>query len=248
MSFLFLSALVQVADAEVPIGPPEPTAEEMGASRGGSSDSGSGKKNKNKNNSDSSSSDLGNTFKKGKIWGWNYRPYVSPGGGLSIANGGTAVTGAVDVGARYWKQKWRGDLQLGGSYTTGTSLSGYDVHLGNDFGRREEWWGVTLGALLFYNGYTSGKQSLDPALGLDVPLSVIAGPKKYYLFGGVTPSFIFNSDRHVKGLPFGDELEWEVGAGLHLKWITAELSYNSRITTIGVINTPTISVSIAGAD
>ena len=225
---------------------PEPAVEEMGASRsGGSSDSSSGKKKK--KNDDSSSDDV-NTFKKGKVWGWHYRPYVTPGGGLTIGSGGTAITGAVDVGVRYWKEKWRGDLQLGGSYTTGEALDGYDVHLGNEFGRREEWWGVTLGGLLFYDTYSSGKKTLDPAVGLDVPLEVTLGPKKYYLFGGVTPSFIFNKDRHVEGLPFGDEFEWTVGAGLKLKWITAQLAYTSRTTTIGTINTPTISVSISELD
>lgn len=245
MSSLLLSALVHVAQADEAVFGPEPVSEEFGASRDGGSSSGGKKKNKDKGKD---SSDEKNTFQKGKIWGWHYRPYVTPGGGLTIGGGGTAITGAVDVGARYWKEKWRGDLQLGGSYTTGSALDGYDVHLGNEFGRREEWWGVTLGGLLFYNTYSSGNKTLDPALGLDVPLEVTLGPKKYYLFGGVTPSFIFNEDRHVKGLPFGDEFEWQVGAGLHLKWITAQVAYTSRITTIGTINTPTISVSIAGAD
>lgn len=250
MLVLLFAGVVQASDVEGPERP-VPPAEEAGAARdddapqlGGGGSSGSKKKKKNKD------SDNETSFKKGKFLGWNFRPYVSPGGGLTISDGGTAITGGVDVGARYWKDKWKGDLSAGGSYTTGALLNGYDIHAGNEFGRREKWWGLSAGLIGFYNGYISedGKSELDPSVGLDIPVEVVLGPKKYYLWGGVTPSFLFNETRHVESLPFGDELEWGVGAGLKLKWITAEAGFTSRITTVGVINTPVISVSISGLD
>ena len=196
------------------------------------------------------SSSSGATFKTGKLWGWTYRPYVTPGGGLSITGGGTAVVGALDLGVRYSKNGWKGDLSVGGSYTTGAALQGYDVHGGNVFGRRETYWGLSGGLVLFYNAYTEpgSTDALDPSVGLDVPIEVTVGPRKYYAYGGVTPSFLFNEDRHVEGLPFGDELEWGVGAGLKLEWITLKVGFTSRITTIGVINTPILSVSLSGTD
>ena len=169
---------------------------------------------------------------------------------MTIGNGGTAITGGAEVGVKYWKKKWKGDLSAGGSYTSGSSLSGYDVHIGNEAGRREKYWGLSAGLLGFYNGYVAqdGEQGLDPSLGLDVPVELTLGPKKYYGYAGITPSFLFNDDRHVEGLPFGDELEWGVGAGLKLKWITAEVGFTSRITAVGVINTPHISVSLSDLD
>ncbi len=246
MTLLLLAGMVHAANVEGPVEAPVPATEELGASRDGGSSSGSGSGTK-KNSGDA---DGGTSFKKGKLWGWTYRPYVTPGGGLSIGDGGTAVTGAVDVGIRYWKSKWKGDLSAGGSYTTGDLLNGYDVHVGNEFGRREKWWGLSAGLMGFYNGYISADetQSLDPSVGLDIPVELTLGPKKYYVFGTITPSFLLNQERHVKTLPFGDELEWGVGAGLKLKWINAEVGFNQRITTVGTINTPTVSVSISGLD
>ncbi|MES2641451.1 MAG: hypothetical protein V4850_18310 [Myxococcota bacterium] len=250
MTLMLLVAMAKAADIEGTTADPtltveRPAEESFGASR----DSGSTKSGSGSSKSDDTSS--GSFFKKGKMWGWNYRPYVTPGGGLTIGNGGTAITGGADVGVKYWKKKWKGDVQAGGSYTSGSTLNGYDVHIGNEFGRREKWWGLSAGVLGFYNGYIGQDASdptLDPSVGIDIPVELVLGPKKYYVWGGVTPSFLFNEDRHVKSLPFGDELEWGVGVGLKLKWITAEAGFTSRITTVGVINTPTISVSIAGMD
>lgn len=241
MTLVLLVGMVQAAGMDAPIELPVPPAEEsVGASKdsdapASSSDSGSKK-----------DAELPTLFKKGKIWGWNYRPYVSPGGGLTIGSGGASVTGGADVGVKYWRKEWNGDLSAGGSYTSGTALTGYDMHLGNEFGRREKWWGVSLGAFGFYNFYatTEATTSLEPSIGLDVPLQLTLGPKKYYAWGSITPSFLLNQDRHVPGLPFGDELEWGVGVGVKLKWITAEAGFTSRITAVGVINTPTISLSL----
>lgn len=244
MTLLLMSGLVLAAEAEGPPAPPVVATEEIGASRGsGSSDSGG---NKSKNNADSGSK----TFEKGKLWGWTYRPYVTPGGGVAITNGGTSIVAGADVGVKYWKKNWAGNLSVGASYATGDILNGYDIHAGNEFGRREKYWGLSAGLIGFYNGYTSTSSgvALDPSIGLDVPVELTLGPRKYYAYANVTPSFLFNEDRHVESLPFGDELEWGVGAGIKLKWINAELGFNQRITTVGTINTPTLILSISGLD
>jgi hypothetical protein len=251
---LLLAGALQAADEVQVVEGPQPAAESsgesFGASRdtGSSSSSGSGKKKDGKNSKKDSSSS-GSFFKKGKLWGWRYQPYVTPGGGLSITGGGTAIVGGADVGVKYWKKQWQGNLTAGGSYTTGDALTGYDIHGGNEFGRREKWWGVTAGAMLFYNGYVADNgDALDPSAGLEVPVEVILGPKKYYLYGGVAPAWLFEETRHTSTLPFGDELEWSVGGGLNLKWITAEVGFNQRITSVGVINTPVISLSLSDFD
>lgn len=247
MTVLLLTGIVSAAEVEGPVAPPDVTVESVGAEKGGGSSSGSGGGGKKKKNNDG---DGGKTFEKGKIWGWTYRPYVTPGGGVAITDGGTSIAAGADVGVRYWKKNWAGDLAVGASYTTGDILNGYDIHAGNEFGRREKYWGLSAGLIGFYNGYVpkDGGKALEPSVGLDVPVSLTLGPRKYYAYGNITPSFLFNEDRHVESLPFGDELEWGVGAGLKLSWINAELGFNQRITAVGTINTPTLTVSVSGLD
>jgi hypothetical protein len=189
----------------------------------------------------------GKKGKKKKILGWSYQPYVAPGGGARIdSTNGVAVEAGADVGVKYWKENWTGDLYAGGTYATGESYSGYEIHVGDAMGRREKYWGVTLGVEGFYDGYldTDGSTILAPSIGVDIPLTLIVGPKKYYAYGGVTPSWLADRSRHVDSLPFGDELEWNAGVGLKLEGIRVKAGFAQRITVAGTINTPTLSVDI----
>jgi hypothetical protein len=248
MTLLLLAGIVQASDlVETTAATPASAVEEIGASRDGGGSSDGGKKKKKKKQGDDTADSV---FDKGKLWGWGYRPYVTPGGGVAITDGGTSVSAGADVGIRYWKKNWKGNLAVGGSYLTGDVLNGYDIHAGNEFGRREKYWGLTAGLIGFYNGFIpkEGAKALDPSMGIDVPVDLIVGPKKYYAYGNITPSFLFNEARRVETLPFGDELEWGAGVGVNLKWITAELGFNQRITTIGTINTPTLTLQVSGLD
>ncbi|MFZ5480057.1 MAG: hypothetical protein ACOZNI_25050 [Myxococcota bacterium] len=182
-----------------------------------------------------------------KFMGWSYKPYVSPGGGARITSGNeVAIEAGADVGVKYWRDNWVGNLYAGGTYATGASYSGYELHVGDTFGRREKFWGLGIGVEGFYDGYfdADGGNVLAPSFGVDIPLELTLGPKKYYVYGGVTPSFLSNRSRHVDTLPFGDELEWEVGAGLKLEGVRVRAGFAQRITVAGTINTPTLSVTL----
>jgi hypothetical protein len=244
---------------DLPADPSMPTPDEAsgGHSRNGSSSSdsdspsgmsGGKKKNKNKNN-DTDAGGEGKKFEKRKIGGWSVQPYVKPGGGVQITNNGTSIVAGADVGLLYTKKKITGDAYVGASYSTGDTYNGYELHIGDQTGTRQKYWGLTGGLEGFYDGYTAknGSTTLAPSLGLDVPIRLVVGPKKYFVYAGVTPSFLAEKSRHARSLPQPiDELEWSVGAGLNTKWATFKAGFTQRITASGVINTPTITGSLDG--
>ena len=184
---------------------------------------------------------------KGKLLGLNWEPFVEPGGGVQINGKTTAVTAGADVGIRYWKKKLKGELYLGGTYITADNLSGYDVHLGDQTGYRAKMWGAGGGVEVTYNGQTNtdtGKDVLKPALGVKVPVQITVGPKKFYGKAGVTPAWYFDDARKPSAgqVPFGDEFEWNVAAGLKLGQFKGEVGFAQLITSAGTYNTPTINV------
>lgn len=222
----------------------------------GNRQAGSSSGSSNNSSSSSSSDDDDAGFGKKRKWlGWWWQPYVEPGGGVQIdtSNGNVSATVGATVGTQYWKKKWLGDLHLGGSYTLGTdenSLSGYAIELGNDFGRREKYWGAQIGVTGIYSGYSSssGDTVLDPSVGVAIPLELTVGPKKYYGFGGIAPAWYLDPGRREYGdnpKPFlGDELTWYVGAGLKVSWATAELAWTQTTTSAGSYGTPTIELTV----
>lgn len=252
-----LAAMAWAQDAaEVPVADPAELTGSGGSSGGasGGSSGGSSSKGGGSSRSDSGSSS-GKGFKTGKIGKWKYQPYVMPGGGVTINGSDASVAAGVDAGVRYWRKNWEGDLHAGGSYTTGDGLNGYEVHAGNDFGRREKYWGLSAGLELLYSGYTYDDLSvaMAPAGGIGIPVEVTLGPKKYYAYGGMMPAWYTDRQRQVNwnqvdAIGFGDEFEWFAGAGAKLSWINGEVGITQTVTVAGVVTTPTISVSIAGMD
>ncbi len=223
-----------------------PTALASEGSGGSSRDSGSSASSG--SSSSTKDTDGAKKAKKKKIFGWNYQPYVMPGGGVTINSSATSVNAGVDVGVDYWRKKWVGNLYAGGSYTTGDGLNGYDVHLGDVMGQREKYWGVTGGLELVYNGYTyqNGSSAMKPSAGVNIPVELVVGPKKYYAFAGVTPGFFTERSRNAQVAGIFHELEWHVGAGAKLKWITGEVGLMESITSAGVIWTPTLTLNVSG--
>jgi hypothetical protein len=183
-------------------------------------------------------------YEKRKFKGWTYQPFIQPGGGLQIQTSGddtaTSVVGGADVGVKYWKKKWVGTLYLGGTYTSGSALTGFEAHLGNDFGYRDRFWGLSAGLAGVYSAY----DALPAAAGLQVPVRATAGPKRIYGFLGVAPVWYFEKGRHAKDAPLGDEFTYEFGAGANLKGFHAEAAYVTTITRAGTYSTPTLSVGI----
>lgn len=246
---LLLSVLASIVPAFAEEAPPAPEVEAMGERPSGGGGSGGNGKNKNKNKSGGGST-KGKKFDKTRIMGWSVQPYVEPGGGVQIGAGGaTSIVAGADVGVLHTKKKWAGDLYVGGSYTTGDALNGYDVHLGDQTGTRQKYWGLAGGFEGFYNGYTdpAGKVELEPSVGVDIPVILTLGPKKYFAYGTVAPGFLLNQARQSRKLPdFIDELEWGAGVGVNTKYITVKAGFTQRITASGVINTPTITGSLDG--
>jgi hypothetical protein len=180
--------------------------------------------------------------------GFEIEPYVQPGGGVQIdSSGDMAITAGADVGVLYTKKKFTGNLYAGGAYITGEGVSGYDVHLGNTANYRAKYFGAGGGLALTYNGQTNtdtGKDILTPSLGVQVPVELVVGPKKYYGLAGVTPSWYFDEDRKPAAgmVPFGDEFEWHIGGGLKIDSFKAEAGYMMVFTAAGQYSVPTISV------
>ena len=201
-------------------------------------------KDKSAKKKDSDDEEESEKYKKRKFKGWTYQPFIQPGGGLQIQTSGedtaTSVVGGADVGVKYWKRKWVGTLYLGGTYTTGAALTGFEAHLGNDFGYRDKFWGLSAGLAGVYSAY----DSLPAAAGAEVPVRVTAGPKRIYGFFGVAPVWYFEKGRHANGAPIGDEFTYEFGAGANLKGFHAEAAYVTTITRAGTFSTPTISIGI----
>lgn len=213
---------------------------------GGSSGSGSSSGSSDtKSGSDSSGAKTGKTK---KIWGWRYQPYVMPGGGVTINEAATSVNAGVDVGVNYWRKKWVGDLYVGGSYTTGDGLNGYDIHIGDQMGAREKYWGLTGGLELTYNGYTysDGSPAMKPSAGVLIPVELVVGPKKYYVYAGVTPGFYGDRSRNAEVAGIFHELSWTAGVGAKLKWITGQAGIAQSITSAGTVWTPTLTLNVSG--
>lgn len=236
-------------------------AGELAEKDGGNMPAPGGKKDKKQDSSDGgekkSSGDDETVFEKHKLGGgWFWQPYVTPGGGVQIYtdNGdgkgddsGTSAVAKVDAGIKYWKKRVKGDVFAGVSYTTGAGLVGFDVHAGDTLGYRTKYIGASLGGVAFYNAYNdaTGHEVLAPAAGVEVPLEVTVGPRKYYAFGGATPAWVFEKSRHADDALLGDEFEWHAGAGVNFKAFDAEISYISRTTAAGTTSTPTLTVTWA---
>ncbi len=182
--------------------------------------------------------------KKGKYMGWHYQPYVTPGGGVQVAENGTSIVAGADAGVTYWKKKWKGDAYVGGSYLTGGSATGIEAHVGNQFGVRQKMWGLSAGLEGFYDQQSEagGAAILDPGVGVRLPVNLTVGPKKVHVFAGVAPAFLFTESRKADA-PFGDEFEWSVGVGSNTKYALARVGVTQRTTAAGTYTTPIVSLT-----
>ncbi len=183
--------------------------------------------------------------KKGKYMGWHFQPYVTPGGGVQVAENGTSVVAGADAGVTYWKKKWKGDAYVGGSYLTGGAATGIEAHLGNQFGVRQKMWGLAAGLEGFYDQQsdTDGAAILDPGVGVRIPVNLTVGPKNVHAFVGVSPAFLFSESRRGGDAPFGDEFEWTVGLGSNTKFALARVGVTQRTTSAGTFTTPIVSLT-----
>jgi len=215
-----------------------------GSSSGSSSKSGS-----DSSKSGSSSDGLGWTDDSGKILKsfkigkWKFQPYIAPGGGVQIATGsGTSVKSgiaSVNLGLTQKHKPWAGDAMVGVSYTTGSANTGVEFHVGESFGAREDFWGASLGLTGFYDTFYGA-----PTLGVDIPIEVIIGPKKYYGYLGYTPTYVSNPDRKVEG--FANETSWNIGFGLKTKVLSGEVGIIRETNVEGTFLTPVVTLAWAG--
>lgn len=239
-----------------PAGEPVSWPTRGGSSSGGSSGSSSGGGSSNGNNNNGAAAETpSKLFKVQKLGKWKYQFYVLPGAGAQINGSTSAVSAGADVGVKYWRKEWKGDAAVGASILTGTGVNGYDVHLGNIFGRREKYWGITGGLDGFYNAVTyddPGYTDLAPSAGVGIPVELTVGPKKYYLQAGIEPAFLSDRSRWVRwdapaydgAFGFGNEFTWHVAAGLNIEGINGEIGFAQSVTAAGIINTPTLTLAL----
>ena len=275
---MFLAAVMMVfADDATPTDTASPeTAERSSSLKGGGSNSGNNSNNGN-NGKKNNEEDVGKIFKTMRIGEWRLKPYVRPGGGVQIGSGKdgavASVVAGADVGLRHWKKPWAGDAFVGASYTAGSSLNGLEIHLGESFGARQNMWGISLGLTGFYDMYTSsaGQAKMESTGGVDIPLNVVIGPRTFYGYIGLTPTFVTNPDRQIKegsivgtikscergvgaacganaGMDFyiGHEFSWGLGLGLKTKTVVGALGIQHDINVAGSFWTPVVSLAWAG--
>jgi len=187
--------------------------------------------------------DSGKILKSFKIGKWKFQPYIAPGGGVQIATGsGTSVKSgiaSVNLGLTQKHKPWAGDAMVGVSYTTGSANTGVEFHVGESFGAREDFWGASLGLTGFYDTFYGA-----PTLGVDIPIEVIIGPKKYYGYLGYTPTYVSNPDRKVEG--FANETSWNIGFGLKTKVLSGEVGIIRETNVEGTFLTPVVTLAWAG--
>lgn len=270
---LALVMSVMAADAVEPSGE---TAERSGFSSGSSNSGGKKNNNGNGNNNNNGLDDWGGkVFKTFKIGSWKFRPYIQPGGGVQIgsSNSGatTSVTAGANVGLKHWHKPWAGDALVGASFSTGSSQSGFEAHIGDTIGARMDMWGLNIGLTGTYDSYTTNGTSLKPSFGLDIPVQLVVGPRTIYGFAGLTPTFQSNPARHLsdsfagnvkvcesgavgancKGKShqeffIGDEFSWTVGVGLKTKSIIGQLGVVHELNVSGSYWTPVVTLGWAG--
>lgn len=264
VSLLLQSAAAQEVPEAAPVAEPADheayvSADRSSGSKKSGSKSGSKKSGSKKKSSDDDeglSLGDGKIFKPFKVGKVKVTPYVSPGAGVVVTSTGTAPTASLGGGAGFkyqYKKKYRGDLHLDYNQLVGTStdsLSGRDLHLGNDFTYREKTWGLTVGGAYFFNEYYQGDTVVQaPSGGLELPIRVDIGKRKLYGYGGVTPAMVFNEARNkgTNTVPGGfDEMTWVVGAGGKVSGLRVEVGYQSRVTPQGTFNTPIFTVGAGG--
>ena len=246
-----------------------------GKGSGSSSSSGKGSSGKSGSTGNTLGEELdGKIFKSFKIGKWKFQPYVSPGAGVQLGTGedvkSTSAVVSADLGLKQSKKPWMGDGFVGLSYTAGAT-NGLEIHLGENFGGRTDWFGATIGLTGFYDTLSSkNNPAMGPTAGLDIPVQIVVGPKKTYGFLGVTPTFVTNPDRQlVPGQAFGqvavcgsqvgdacgadakseffigNEFSWSVGVGLKTKLISGEIGMVHDLNVSGAFWTPVVTVSLA---
>jgi hypothetical protein len=191
--------------------------------------------------------------RKASAFGWQYQPYVMPGGGVQISEGGSSVVGGADAGVAYWRGRWQGDAYVGGSTLAGGDVRGWEAHVGTRLGVRRKRWGLSLGVEGFMDRQSlpDGTEILAPSTGVRLPVDLVLGPlrpqgapRRIFLYAGVAPAFLADPARHAEGLPLGDEFEWSVGFGMGKKGKVGRVGMTTRITAAGTQTTPTATFTV----
>lgn len=183
---------------------------------------------------------------------WDPKPYIKPNLGFTLYGDGTTNASAVGLGAQagftYFNSEdlgvpMAGRTRVSGTYqlvTSGGPGGGHDIRLGTFMGPQFKLASAELGLDVFHNGITLGNYQLDNAVGLDIPLNVTLGPQQIYALAGITPTLVFDPDRHVNwkavdAFGFGHEFEWRVGAALNAGPIGLGLTYTRRVIAPNVV-------------
>jgi hypothetical protein len=266
---MILALVLSAYAGDTPEVSPEPSERE---SSFGNSGGGGSKKKSGSGGSDDESSKYFKVFKVGK---WKVQPYVEPGGGLQIGTADeetvTSVVAGAEAGLHHWRKKWDGNLYVGASYTGGSAYNGFEVNLGEELGIRKKNWGLSWGLEAFYDAYTSENlETLEPTGGVNIPLLLTLGPKKYYGFVGLTPGFVTNPNRAIipgklagtvgvcngvvggncanpkNDFFIGHEFSWTVGVGVSNKYLRGQVGIVHEINASTSLWTPVLTLTWSG--
>ena len=174
---------------------------------------------------------------------WTLFAYPGIGTGSGIIRVETPNRGSVgfalgsEVGALVTPPE--SDLQLkvrfGGTWARGVSLEAADLRIGGFVAFPWKNSSVQVGVDLFQNGVESRGFELPTSRGFEFPVRFMGGSENIKGFATIVPSFVGSVERHVErglgswGVLLGDELEWRVGARVHIPYVpTFTVTYSER--------------------
>ncbi len=179
---------------------------------------------------------------------WEGEWYAQPVAGALLhsgTGGGTnsAITLGLEGGYRYYQvggstPRWQGRTRARGTYAMSNNGNGVDLRLGSFIGPTWQNFGLSVGPDLFWDRYTVGSTTLDPSVGMSLPLTATMPLSSLTLWAGVAPSWLTNEARRVNWdqeevFGFGHEFTYMAGAAIAVGSFTISANYAYRITVAG---------------
>jgi|GEM_PF-1005536 len=208
----------------------------------------------------------GKRGKRGPDWAHEFYARPALGGSTytdADGNASTAIALGGQGGVRYWQRKRKNPIYAGRSRvqvqyiaaTTGDT-TGMEVKVGSFMGPqwlgpKRSYVGLSSGLDVFWNRYTFGEVTLDPTVGVGVPVIGSAGVKLIGMYAGFEPAWIANADRRVdwseqEYFGFGHQFSTFLGGQLNLGGTSVGVNYTRTITAYGVQQGYGLSMNLRG--
>ena len=134
--------------------------------------------------------------------------------------------------------------------------TGMEIKLGSFLG--PQWSGsggsyvrLQAGPDVFWNRYSFGDVTLDPTVGMAIPVMAFTGVKIIGVYAGFEPAWIDNEDRRVDwddqdAFGFGHQFSTFMGGQVNLGGMSVGLNYTRTITAYGVQRGVGVSMNLRG--